>query len=97
MVKNSSTALGKIAAAYYDHPSNEIKIIAVTGTNGKTTTVTLLHNLFRMLDRKAGLIGTVENRIIDKVVEATHTTPDALSLQKLFRDCLLYTSPSPRD
>jgi len=86
VVKNSSTALGKIAAAYYDHPSNEIKIIAVTGTNGKTTTVTLLHNLFRMLDRKAGLIGTVENRIIDKVVEATHTTPDALSLQKLFRE-----------
>jgi UDP-N-acetylmuramoyl-L-alanyl-D-glutamate--2,6-diaminopimelate ligase len=85
VVKNSSTALGNIAAAYYDHPSNDMKIVAVTGTNGKTTTVTLLHNLFRMLDRKAGLIGTVENRIIDKVVKATHTTPDALSLQKLFR------------
>jgi len=86
VVKSSSSALGNISSAYYDHPSNKMKIIAVTGTNGKTTTVTLLHNLFRMLDRKSGLIGTVENRIIDKVVKATHTTPDALSLQKLFKE-----------
>lgn len=86
VVKNSSTALGNIASAYYDYPTNDMKVIAVTGTNGKTTTVTLLHTLFRMLDRKSGLIGTVENRIVDKIVKATHTTPDALSLQELFRE-----------
>ena len=86
VVKNSSIALGYIASAYYDHPTNEMKVVAVTGTNGKTTTVTLLHGLLRMLDRKTGLIGTVENRINDKVVDATHTTPDALTLQSLFRD-----------
>jgi len=84
-VKNSSAALGHIAAAYYDHPTSEIKVVAVTGTNGKTTTVSLLHSLFRIMDRKAGLVGTVENRINDKVVDSTHTTPDAISLQKLFR------------
>jgi len=83
-VKNCKKALSTACKFFFKNkPKN---IIAVTGTNGKTTTVTLLHNLFRMLDRKAGLIGTVENRIIDKVVQATHTTPDALSLQKLFRE-----------
>lgn len=85
-VKNSSEALGHIASAYYDHPTREMKVVAVTGTNGKTTIVTLLHKLFRIMDRKAGLIGTVENRINDKVVESTHTTPDAISIQKLFRE-----------
>ena len=105
VVKNSSKTLGNISAAYYDHPSNDMKVIAVTGTNGKTTTVTLLHNLFRILDRKAGLIGTVENVIIDKVVKSTHTTPDALNLQKLFREmvslgckfCFIEASPHAID
>jgi UDP-N-acetylmuramoyl-L-alanyl-D-glutamate--2,6-diaminopimelate ligase len=84
-VKKSSEALGHIASAFYDHPTTEMKVIAVTGTNGKTTTVSLLHSLFRIMDRKAGLVGTIENRIIDKVVDSTHTTPDAISIQKLFR------------
>ena len=61
-------------------------IIAVTGTNGKTTIVTLLHGLLRLLDRKTGLVGTIENRINNKIIDATHTTPDALTLQSLFRD-----------
>ena len=65
-VKNSSEALGHIASAFYDHPTREMKVVAVTGTNGKTTIVTLLHKLFRIMDRKAGLIGTVENKINDK-------------------------------
>ena len=59
--------------------------MAITGTNGKTTTATLLHRLFRSMDRKAGLVGTVENRIVDEVVPATHTTPDPVQLQALLR------------
>ena len=86
IVKNSAVALGFIASAYYDHPSHEMKVVAVTGTNGKTTIVTLLHGLLRLLDRKTGLVGTIENRINNKIIDATHTTPDALTLQCLFRD-----------
>ena len=85
-VKSSVSALGHIASAFHDHPSRDMKVVAVTGTNGKTTTVTLLHQLYRLLDRKVGILGTVENRIVDRVVPATHTTPDALSLQALLRD-----------
>ena len=84
-VANARAALGHIAAGFYDHPTEHMQVVAVTGTNGKTTTATLLHQLFRMLDRKAGLMSTVENRIVDKVVASTHTTPDALQMQKLFR------------
>ena len=78
-VKSSANALGHVAAAFHNHPSRDMKVVAVTGTNGKTTTVTLLHQLYRLLDRKAGMLGTVENRIVDRVIPATHTTPDALS------------------
>ena len=85
-VKSSAAALGHVAAAFHDHPSREMKVVAVTGTNGKTTTVTLLHQLYRLLDRKVGMLGTVENRIVDRVLPATHTTPDALSLQALLRE-----------
>ena len=85
-VKSSAKALGHVAAAFYDYPSRDMKVVAVTGTNGKTTTVTLLHQLYRLLDRKAGMLGTVENRIVDRAVPATHTTPDALSLQALLRE-----------
>jgi len=85
-VKSSSSALGHIASAFYNNPSSEMKIVAVTGTNGKTTIVSLLHRLFRLMDRKAGLIGTVENKINDRVVASTHTTPDAISLQKMLRE-----------
>ena len=85
-VKNSSEAMGHIASAFYDNPSSEMKVVAVTGTNGKTTSVSLLHSLFRIMDRKAGLVGTVENKINDKTIESTHTTPDSISLQKIFRE-----------
>jgi UDP-N-acetylmuramoyl-L-alanyl-D-glutamate--2,6-diaminopimelate ligase len=85
-VHDATKALGQIAAAFFDYPSREMRIVAVTGTNGKTTTVTLLHQLFRALDRKTGLLSTVENRINDRVVPSTHTTPDALQMQRLFRE-----------
>jgi UDP-N-acetylmuramoyl-L-alanyl-D-glutamate--2,6-diaminopimelate ligase len=87
-VENSRSALGHMASNYHNNPSERLKIVAVTGTNGKTTVATLLHRLARLFDRKAGLVSTVENRIVDKVVPATHTTPDPVGLQQLFSDML---------
>ena len=85
LVYDAAQALGQIASQFYDEPSAEMKVIAVTGTNGKTTTVSLLHRLFRSMDRKAGMLSTVENRVVDEVVPSTHTTPDALQMQQMFR------------
>lgn len=85
-VEHAAESLGYIAANFYDNPSAKVKVIAVTGTNGKTTTVTLLYQLFRMLNLQTGLLSTVVNRINDKKIEATHTTPDAISLNALLRE-----------
>ena len=82
-VKDSSLALAIIAANFYDHPSEKLKLIGVTGTNGKTTVVTLLHALFRQLGYKVGLLSTVVNRINDLEIPSTHTTPDPLQLNAL--------------
>lgn len=82
-VIDSSRALGIMASNFYENPSEKLKLVAVTGTNGKTSTVTLLYQLFREMGYQVGLLSTVENKINDKVVPATHTTPDALSLQSL--------------
>lgn len=82
-VKDTSEALGIIAANFYGNPSTKLKLVGITGTNGKTTTVTLLYTLFRKLAYKTGLISTVENKIEDKVIVSTHTTPDAISINKL--------------
>ncbi len=84
-VKNSSLALGNIASNFYDNPSQQLKLVGVTGTNGKTTTVTLLFNLFRALGYNAGLLSTVKNRINSEEIPATHTTPDAIALNDLLR------------
>lgn len=88
VVENSSKALGWLAAAFYDYPSEKLKIVAVTGTNGKTTTATLLFKLFRILGYNTGLLSTVENRINDEVIPSTHTTPDAISINKLMNKML---------
>lgn len=72
------------ALHFYGNPSQKMKVVGVTGTNGKTTTATLLYRIARALGYKAGLIGTVENRINDEKMEATHTTPDPVALNKLF-------------
>jgi UDP-N-acetylmuramoyl-L-alanyl-D-glutamate--2,6-diaminopimelate ligase len=85
-VKDSHSAVGKIASAFYDHPSEHLRLIGITGTNGKTTTTTLLHQLFRNLGHKAGMIGTVVNKINDTSYEAERTTPDAIALNKLLKD-----------
>ncbi len=85
---NSAQALGFMASNFHDNPSAKLKLIAVTGTNGKTTTVTLLYKLFRELGYNVGLLSTVQNQINEQVVEATHTTPDALQLNALLRKML---------
>jgi UDP-N-acetylmuramoyl-L-alanyl-D-glutamate--2,6-diaminopimelate ligase len=83
VVENSSEALGKAASAFYDHPSRNLELVGVTGTNGKTTIVTLLYTLHRKLGYAAGLLSTVENKINDTTFAATHTTPDAVTLNEL--------------
>jgi UDP-N-acetylmuramoyl-L-alanyl-D-glutamate--2,6-diaminopimelate ligase len=82
-VQDSSEALGYIACNYYDNPSEKIKIVAVTGTNGKTTTATLLYRLFRAMGHKTGLLSTVVNKINDQALASTHTTPNAIALNEL--------------
>ncbi|MBC7399322.1 MAG: UDP-N-acetylmuramoyl-L-alanyl-D-glutamate--2,6-diaminopimelate ligase [Mucilaginibacter sp.] len=83
MVKNSAVALGIVASNFYDNPSNKLKLIGVTGTNGKTTIATLLYQLFRDLGYKCGLLSTVENQINGKLIPSTHTTPDQVELNRL--------------
>ncbi|MBT0811458.1 UDP-N-acetylmuramoyl-L-alanyl-D-glutamate--2,6-diaminopimelate ligase [Litoribacter ruber] len=82
-VADSARALGVMAANYYESPSDKLKIVAVTGTNGKTTTATLLHQLFMELGYVTGLLSTVENKINEEVIPSTHTTPDALAINQL--------------
>lgn len=84
-VPDSSVAFGLLASAWYDHPSEELTLVGVTGTNGKTTTATLLYEMFRMFGYKVGLLSTVCNYIDDVAVPATHTTPDPLHLHSLLR------------
>lgn len=85
-VDNSARALGLIASNFYGNPSSRLKLVGVTGTNGKTTTVTLLHQLFGKLGYMAGLLSTVENKISDEVLPSTHTTPDAIALNRLLKE-----------
>lgn len=84
-VANSSKALGQLASNFYGRPSSKMKVIGVTGTNGKTSTVTLLYRLFRSLGHSAGLLSTVENQINGEVIPSTHTTPDAIHLNELMK------------
>ena len=85
MVENSAAALGQMASNYYDRPSSKLKLVGITGTNGKTSTVTMLFNLFESLGYRAGLLSTVSNRIGNKEIKATHTTPDALQINALLK------------
>lgn len=83
IVKKTAIALGQMAANFYDNPSQKLKVVAVTGTNGKTTNVTLLYNLFKKLGYKVGVLSTVQNYVDDKIIAATHTTPDAVQMNHL--------------
>ena len=87
-VANSYNALGVIAANFYNNPSERIKLVGVTGTNGKTTIVSLLHQLFTLLNNKVGMLSTIENKILDKVIPSTHTTPDPLQINYLLNDMI---------
>ncbi|ANI90339.1 UDP-N-acetylmuramoyl-L-alanyl-D-glutamate--2,6-diaminopimelate ligase [Arachidicoccus ginsenosidimutans] len=82
-VSDSHEAAAIIAHNFYNEPSEKLKLVGVTGTNGKTTVATLLYNLFTGLGYKCGLISTVQNKIGNKIIPATHTTPDAISLNEL--------------
>src|SRR6202166_4945542 len=85
-VENSAVASGLLAHNFFGQPSEKLKLVAVTGTNGKTTIVTLLYKLFSSLGYTCGMFSTVQNHIGDKVLPATHTTPDPITLNQLLHD-----------
>ena len=82
-VASTEDAVGKVATLFYGDPSRKLKLVGVTGTNGKTTIATLLYNMFRKFGHKCGLLSTVCNYIEDKAIPADHTTPDPIELNKL--------------
>lgn len=86
VVGDSAYALGVMASTFYGNPSSKLKLVGVTGTNGKTTVATLLFNLFNRLGFHVGLLSTVQNQIGERIVEATHTTPDPISLNSLLKE-----------
>lgn len=83
VVSSTLSALGIMAANFYDQPSKKLKIVAVTGTNGKTTVVHLLYNMVMKMGYKVGMFSTICNKVLDQTYPASHTTPDALQLQSL--------------
>ena len=85
-VNNTAVALGRIAANFFGNPTGKLKLIGVTGTNGKTTIVHLLYNLFRKAGKRSGLISTTGNIIVEKEKPATHTTPDILQINRLLTE-----------
>ena len=86
VVEDTNTAMAAMAAAYYDNPSKELKLVGVTGTNGKTTTATLLYDMFMAMGYKCGLISTVVYRIAERRIDSTHTTPDSIRLNAMMRE-----------
>ena len=86
VVEDSERAMAEMAAAFYDYPSRELKLVGITGTNGKTTTATLLYELVRKLGYRAGLISTVVYKVDDREIPSTHTTPDTIRLNKMLRE-----------
>ena len=82
-VNDTEEVVGKLATAFYGHPTSKLKLVGVTGTNGKTTIATLLYNMFRLFGYKVGLISTVCNYIDDEAIPTEHTTPDPITLNKL--------------
>jgi UDP-N-acetylmuramoyl-L-alanyl-D-glutamate--2,6-diaminopimelate ligase len=88
VVPDSRKALAILSANYYGHPSKSMKLVGVTGTNGKTTTTHLVRSIFETAGMKTGLVGTIEYRIGDEILPATHTTPESLELNELFATML---------
>jgi UDP-N-acetylmuramoyl-L-alanyl-D-glutamate--2,6-diaminopimelate ligase len=88
-VKNARTAIAIMATNFYDHPSQNVKLVGITGTNGKTTTTTMLYRLFTELGYPCGLISTIENKIGKTTLPSTHTTPDPVSINALLHDMVV--------
>ena len=82
-VENTEDCVGKVATTFYGNPTSKLKLVGVTGTNGKTTIATLLYNIFRKMGHKCGLLSTVCNYIEDEAIPADHTTPDPIELNRL--------------
>ena len=85
LVADTNHALGLLADMWYGHPGQQMTLVGVTGTNGKTTIATLLYKMVRAMGKKAGLLSTVVNYVDDEAVPSTHTTPDAMALNGLLR------------
>lgn len=85
-VENSAKAMGFAASNFYQHPSQKLKLVGVTGTNGKTSIATLLFRLFRKLGYRCGLLSTVQNQIDDEIIPSTHTTPDSVKVNELLAE-----------
>jgi len=85
-VSDSSYALGIIASNFYDNPSSKLKLVGITGTNGKTTFVTLMYQLFKTLGYKTGLLSTIRILIDNKEIPSTHTTPDAVQINRILNE-----------
>ena len=88
-VENSARTMGLIAANFYGNPSKKLKLVGVTGTNGKTSSVTLLFRLFRKLGYRCGLLSTVQNQIDDDIIPSTHTTPDSVKINELLHEMVI--------
>ena len=82
-VASTEDAVGKVATLFYGDPSRKLKLVGVTGTNGKTTIATLLYNMFSRMGHKCGLLSTVCNYVVDEAIPADHTTPDPIELNEL--------------
>lgn len=85
VTENNRVALAVVSANFYGHPSKEMNAIGVTGTNGKTSTTYLMKSILDRVGKKVGIVGTIENRIGDKVLKTERTTPESKELQALFR------------
>ena len=88
VVEDTNIAMAAMAAAFYNNPSHELKLVGVTGTNGKTTTATLLYDMFSAMNHKCGLISTVVYRIAERRIDSTHTTPDSIRLNAMMREMI---------
>ncbi|MFZ5651468.1 MAG: UDP-N-acetylmuramoyl-L-alanyl-D-glutamate--2,6-diaminopimelate ligase [Bacillota bacterium] len=84
--ENTRVGLAQVSAAFYGHPCRRMRMVGVTGTNGKTTTTNLIASVYRSAGRKVGLIGTIANYIGDRKLDVSHTTPESTDLQKLLRE-----------
>lgn len=85
VVNNTAAALGSVASQFYGKPSENMRLVGITGTNGKTTVATLLYRLFMKLGYTVGLVSTVEHKIGEQTITSTHTTPDALTINELLQ------------